>query len=139
MSNSIVFISKPAILNNTLPKTKPESFVPDFHYEINKPAGIENIALAIDLIYNIQAAETIFTFSTRSVCEIETKHSETEIYMILHRAMKVVIDNFRQMFRELNLEGYTNDIDVLFPYPKYDAIQPVLREIFNPAISFINN
>jgi hypothetical protein len=142
MGDSIVFISKPSVIHCDLPQTKPENFFNDFCFEISKPVNAVNTALMIELNFNIYSTGTLkaaFEFTTHSVCEIETKHSESENYMLLHRAMKIVVDNYREIFTSLDLDGYTDDVASLFPYPKYEVILPVFREIFNPVVGLMVN
>ncbi len=135
MGNSIVFISKPTIFRSTLPQIKPANFSGKFSYEISKPVNAMHTSLMIETSFTIESTgslKTSFGVTTHSVCEIETKHTESENYILLHRAMKIVVDNFREVFTSLNVEGYTNDITKLFPYPKYEIVSPILREIYNP-------
>jgi hypothetical protein len=136
MGNSIVFISKPSLITNTLPLVKPDNASSLFHYDICKPPQAELASLIIDLYFSIYpqtAKQKPFDFATQYFCKIETRHPLTENYMLLYKAIKIVIDNYRIMFSELDLTGYTDDINMLFPYPKYEMLLPILKEIFNPA------
>lgn len=135
MGNSIIYISKPAVIANDLPHTKPADFLSGFCYEIAKPIDAQLASLVIDLSFNIYSDSTlssVYEFATHSYCEIETRHTLSENYMLLYKAIKITIDNYRDMFLQLNLDGYTDDVSALLPYPKYDIVLPVLKEIFNP-------
>jgi len=135
MGNSIIYISKPAVIANDLPQIKPENFSGGFCYEIAKPIDAQLASLVIDLSFNIYSESSlaaVYEFATHSYCEIETRHSLSENYMLLYKAIKITVDNYREMFMQLNLDGYTDDVATLLPYPKYDIVLPVLKEIFNP-------